>query len=41
MSTFTPKKYQESALASVEFYFRNCQRTGNADYAFQETTKEL
>lgn len=41
MSTFTPKKYQESALASVETYFRACQRMGNADYAFQEATKAL
>ncbi|MGE4488827.1 MAG: DEAD/DEAH box helicase [Kiritimatiellales bacterium] len=41
MTLFTPKKYQESALASVEAYFRECQRMGSADYAFQETTKEL
>lgn len=41
MSTFALKTYQESALASVELYFRNCRRMGNADYAFQETTKEL
>ncbi|MDF7801711.1 DEAD/DEAH box helicase family protein [Pontiellaceae bacterium B1224] len=41
MSTFTPKNYQTAALASVELYFRDCQRMGHADYAFQETTKEL
>jgi len=41
MSTFTPKKYQELALASVEAYFRTCQQMGSADYAFQETTKAL
>ncbi len=41
MSTFTPKDYQTSTLASVEHYFRDCQRMGNADYAFQETTKAL
>lgn len=39
--TFTLKSYQQSALASVEHYFRECQRMGNADYAFQEATKEL
>ena len=41
MSTFTPKKYQELALASMERYFRTCQQMGSADYAFQETTKAL
>ncbi|MCK4564182.1 MAG: DEAD/DEAH box helicase family protein [Verrucomicrobia bacterium] len=41
MSTFIPKKYQQGALASVEHYFHTCQQMGNADYAFQETTKEL
>ena len=41
MRTFTPKKYQELALASVEAYFRECQQMGSADYAFQETTKAL
>ncbi len=41
MSTFTPKKYQELTLASVEKYFRTCQQMDSADYAFQETTKEL
>lgn len=41
MPTFQPKDYQRSALESVEHYFRECQRMGNADYAFQETTKEL
>ncbi len=41
MPAFTLKSYQQSTLASVEHYFRECQRMGNADYAFQETTKEL
>lgn len=41
MSAFILKSYQQSTLASVEHYFRECQRMGNADYAFQETTKEL
>lgn len=41
MPTFIPKKYQESALASVERYFHDCQQMGNADYAFQEATKAL
>lgn len=41
MSTFTPKKYQESALHSVETYFRTCQQMESADFAFQQTTKEL
>lgn len=41
MSGFILKSYQQSTLASVEHYFRECQRMGNADYAFQETTKEL
>ena len=41
MSSFTPKEYQRDALNSVEAYFRVCQRLGTADYAFQETTKEL
>ena len=41
MSQFTPKKHQESALGSVERYFRDCQQMGNADYAFQKTTREL
>jgi len=41
MPTFTPKLYQQSALDSVALYFRTCQRMGNADYAFQETTKAL
>jgi len=41
MPTFIPKEYQASALRSIEAYFRTCQRMGNADYAFQETTREL
>jgi type III restriction enzyme len=41
MATFQLKDYQRSALASVEHYFRDCQQMGNADYAFQETTKAL
>lgn len=41
MPTFQLKDYQRSALASMEHYFRLCQQMGNADYAFQETTKEL
>ncbi|RKX45135.1 MAG: restriction endonuclease subunit R [Verrucomicrobia bacterium] len=41
MSAFTPKDYQTQTLASVELYFRDCQQMGNADYAFQETTKAL
>jgi len=41
MSIFTPKDYQTETLASVEHYFRTCQQMGNADYAFQETTKAL
>lgn len=41
MTTFTPKTYQAAVLASVERYFRECRSMGNADYAFQETTKEL
>jgi len=41
MSTFTLKSYQQSTYASVEHYFRACQQLGNADYAFQEATKNL
>lgn len=41
MTTFTPKKYQELALKSIETYFRTCQQMGSADYAFQEATKDL
>lgn len=41
MPAFIPKPYQASALSSVETYFRTCREMGNADYAFQETTKEL
>jgi len=41
MTPFTPKTYQQGTLASVEHYFRECRRMGNADYAFQEATKEL
>jgi len=41
MPSFQPKVYQQSALDSVAHYFRDCQRMGNADYAFQETTKAL
>ncbi len=41
MPSFTPKKYQQAALDSMECYFRNCQRLGNADYAFQESTEKL
>jgi len=41
MPAFTPKDYQRATLESVEFYFRVCQRMGNADYAFQEATKAL
>jgi type III restriction enzyme len=41
MPTFTPKNYQRSALDSVALYFRECQRMGDADYAFQEATKAL
>ena len=41
MPTFSPKLYQQGALDSVAHYFRDCQRMGNADYAFQETTKAL
>ena len=41
MPSFTPKKYQKSALQSMEQYFRKCQSMGNADYAFQEVTREL
>lgn len=41
MSTFQPKAYQQSSLDSIAHYFRQCQEMGNADYAFQETTKEL
>jgi type III restriction enzyme len=41
MPSFIPKPYQVSALESVALYFRECQRWGNADYAFQEATKAL
>ncbi|MDF1659401.1 MAG: DEAD/DEAH box helicase family protein [Verrucomicrobiales bacterium] len=41
MPTFTPKLYQQSALDSIAAYFCECQQMGNADYAFQETTKAL
>lgn len=41
MPTFQPKAYQQSSLDSVAHYFRQCQEMGNADYAFQESTKEL
>ncbi len=41
MPAFAPKAYQQSTLESVEFYFRECRRMGNADYAFQEATRAL
>ncbi|MGB0991369.1 MAG: DEAD/DEAH box helicase [Akkermansiaceae bacterium] len=41
MPSFKPKTYQQDALDATAAYFRNCQTMGNADYAFQETTKEL
>ena len=41
MPTFTPKIYQQEALDSIAAYFRECQNRGHADYAFQETTKQL
>lgn len=41
MSTFTPKEYQVKTLASMGRYFCDCKQMGNADYAFQETTKQL
>ena len=41
MPSFQPKHYQLSALESVAHYFRACQSTGDADDAFQQTTREL
>ena len=41
MAKFTPKKYQQAVLDSVERYFRACHRIGNADTAFYEVTREL
>lgn len=41
MPSFQSKDYQRSALKSTAHYFRECQQMGNADYAFQQTTKEL
>jgi type III restriction enzyme len=41
MPAFHPKDYQQSALESIAYYFRECQEMGNADYAFQESTKYL
>ena len=41
MSALQPKIYQQSALDSIKCYFEQCQKMGNADYAFQETTKAL
>lgn len=41
MSPLTPKIYQESVLASVATYFDACQRTGDPDDAFYQTTRDL
>lgn len=41
MPSFQAKTYQQEALNSISAYFRECQSQGHADYAFQETTKQL
>ena len=41
MAAFTPKNYQSAVLESVELYFRNCRKLGNANTAFYQTTLEL
>ncbi len=41
MSTFVAKQYQQSALDSVQAYFRNCHVLGNASLAFTATTEGL
>ncbi|TWT19144.1 restriction endonuclease subunit R [Luteimonas marina] len=41
MSAFVRKDYQQRVLESVEKYFVLCHRTGDADSAFYQATKEL
>jgi type III restriction enzyme len=41
MSPLTPKIFQDSVLASVAAYFDACQRTGDPDAAFYQTTRDL
>lgn len=41
MSTFVRKDYQQRVLDSVETYFTLCHRTGDADTAFYQATREL
>lgn len=41
MATYLPKEYQRSVLESVQKYFRETQRVGNADKAFYNATLEL
>ena len=41
MSSFVRKDYQQRVLDSVEKYFALCHRTGDADTAFYQATKEL
>jgi type III restriction enzyme len=41
VSSFSPKGYQTQVLESVEAYFRETWRTGNADKAFYNATFDL
>jgi type III restriction enzyme len=41
MAAFIPKRYQQSALESVEAYFREVQATGNANSAFYNVNLKL
>jgi type III restriction enzyme len=41
MAAHVPKRYQQSVLESVEKYFRETRRIGNADKAFYNTTHDL
>ncbi len=41
MTSYQPKAYQQSVLASIENYFRACLAHGDADTAFYATTRDL
>jgi type III restriction enzyme len=41
MSAFIPKQYQQSVLESVERYFRETRRVGDANKAFYDVTLDL
>ena len=41
MSAFTPKRYQEQVLESVQAYFKACHELPSPSIAFTATTERL